>query len=132
MAFSITELEDKKYKDFIEYPEGILTEGKEMDLVKTRGIARVCEPMVNGQNKESIRGILELDKGGVDFDSGKFIELYAELKPEKGLYEAIRYLKLSSESNKQIQVKGLLNKSDNTIYMHSLKLGNLEEVFLEG
>ena len=126
MAFSITEVEDGEYKDFTDYPEGLLTEGKEMDLIRTRGIARVCESMVNRQNEECIRGILELDKGGVDLDSGKFIELYVVLKPEKGLYEAIRYLKLSSESNKQIQVKGLLNKSANTIYMHSLKLGNLE------
>jgi len=119
-----------KYRDFTEYPEGILTEGKEMDLVRIRGIARACEPMIDSQKGECIKGILELNKGGVNFDLGKYIELYTVSEPGKGLlFKALRYLRLSSESNKEIQVKGLLlNKGSNTIYMHSLKLGNLEEI----
>ena len=42
----------------------------------------------------------------------------------------ISYLRTSSESNQEIQIKGRYNKEDNKIFIQSLKLGNLEERFL--
>ena len=108
-----------EYKDFITYPEGLLTEGKHMDLVKTRGIARACESIIyDGYN--CVAGMLELDKG-------KFIEIYGRV----GTTIVKRVLQTSSEANQEIQVEGVYNKSDKRIYMYSLKLGNLEEIFLE-
>ncbi len=108
----------KEYTDFTDYPEGLLTEGKNMDSVKIRGIARACDNMIY-DGKDCVAGMLELDKG-------KFIEIYGRV----GTMIVKRVLQTSSETNQEIQVKGVYNKSDKSIFMHSLKLGNLEEIAL--
>lgn len=109
------------YKDFTKYPNELLREGKTNDMVRVIGIARACEVVVVG-DYEGIMGFLELGKD-------KFIKLYGKVEYSEG-GKVLRYLKTSSESNQEIQVIGLYHKSDNVISVHSLKLGNLEEIIL--
>ena len=109
-----------EYRDFTEYPNELLREGKTNDMVRVSGIARACD-IVLWEGRKCVVGMLELGKG-------KFVEISGKigassLYTTKGVE---RFLKTSSESNQEIQVKGLYNKSDNVISVHSLKLGNLE------
>ena len=118
----MTTIKGLEYKDFTRHPEKLLTEGKENNMVKVNGIARACEIMLGG-DKLYISGLLELGKE-------KFVELYGEFHQEETRCRVMHYLQASSESNQEIQVKGLYNKSGKEISVQSFKLGNLEEICL--
>jgi hypothetical protein len=129
----MTTIKESEYQDFRDYPEGLLTQGKDMDLVNIRGIARACEiiPPTKKGMEDDIEGILELDKGGVELNSGKFVKLYVKVERYWETRNALCYLQASSESNQEIQVKGVYYKEDCQLDIHSLKLGNLEEISLK-
>ena len=114
----------EEYTDFTKYPEGLLTKAQEGEMVKVNGIARACD-IVLSDSKKYVVGMLELGKG-------KFVDIYGSSVGEFwNPYKVLRYLKTSSESNQEIQVKGVYSKGDCKLEVQSLKLGNLEEIFFD-
>jgi len=105
-----------EYKDFTKHPKKLLTEGKTNEVVKVSGIARACEIVILQNKARYILGFLELDKD-------KFIRLFGKVE-QPG--RTLRYLNASSESNQDIQIKGVYFESGPGIAVEYLKLGNLE------